>query len=53
MVPWFFGSSCKYMPVMNKGAPNIKIMWFWEDTEWILNYDISWNWNISYVHLCK
>jgi len=37
----FFRSSCRYMPVMNKAAPNIKIMGFWEDTECILNYILS------------
>jgi hypothetical protein len=26
---------------MNKGAPNIKIMELWEDTECIINYFIS------------
>jgi hypothetical protein len=36
----FFGSSCRYVPIMKKGVPNIKIMGFWEDTEYILNYII-------------
>lgn len=37
----FFGGSCGYTSVMKKGAPNIKIMELWEDTECIINYFIS------------